>query len=256
MKMIDKQLLTYTLGAGMVAAPAVGSAGIVHIDYDPDLVAADPSAVTEGNEGYFIVSTKPDASFGDLLDSGNVDTFTPPAVTEAFLMFFSPDEEDDGGSPNLDNPGIAYDEVILKGGNEWITGITKAAFNLNDMVPLLSDPEGAAYNPAAAFGDGAPEDGFFSFFVTDDDPGMPENATIFYGWGEVETNIDLNGVADETITLKQLAINMTPNQSLCVGDTETSCKAVPVPAPIALIALGAAGIAGMRRRRTGLKAAA
>ena len=67
-----------------------------------------------------------------------------------------------------------------------------------------------------------------------------------FGWVDVVKGGGTNG---NNITLAQFAYQNTAGAAIAAGDSGASSGAVPEPSSLAILALGAAGVCGFRRRR-------
>jgi hypothetical protein len=94
---------------------------------------------------------------------------------------------------------------------------------------------------AAAGGWSLGDTGFFGFKFT-------SGANTHYGWGEMNISGSPAGFG---FSILRAYYEDTPGASIAVGATESPPPPTPAPAPstLALLALGAAGVPLLRRRR-------
>ncbi|MDA7873785.1 PEP-CTERM sorting domain-containing protein [Rhodopirellula sp.] len=69
-------------------------------------------------------------------------------------------------------------------------------------------------------------------------------ANKYYGWVDVARQ-----VGGDALTFTQYAYQNTAGAAIAAGDSGASSGAVPEPSSLAILALGAAGVCGFRRRR-------
>ncbi len=77
---------------------------------------------------------------------------------------------------------------------------------------------------------------------------IPVSGTTYYGWASI------NLAADHTLTLNNFAMQLNPNTAILAGATPAA-SAAPEPDAVALLALGASGLAAFRLRRKAQAAA-
>jgi PEP-CTERM motif len=80
------------------------------------------------------------------------------------------------------------------------------------------------------------DDAYLGFYITDG------SSNKHYGWAEISA---VAGASTDSFTLVGYAYETNPNESINAG----SLSDVPEPSSLALVALGAAGLAILRRRR-------
>jgi hypothetical protein len=69
-----------------------------------------------------------------------------------------------------------------------------------------------------------------------------------YNYGWMDITLDAFNSGGDTIVIKGIAVESTPNTPIVTGDTGAGSSAVPEPGTLALLVLGATGLAALRRR--------
>jgi hypothetical protein len=216
---IESRLAQYGAMAAVVAtgfiAPAAQAGSIVFVD-----TSASSNNSTAGGAVYFNPST---GTFGGHNSAGATFTLTHAAVSNS----------------GIENEfRIAGASFFVSGSNSKSQLLVKK-FNANDVIgPGPTPTKGSTVIVGASSAGGGDISNF---------GGGPAYIGLYegghYGWAEVNIVGGFQG------TLLGFAYDTTAGESIKAGQT-SSVSSTPEPSSLALLALGSAGIAAWRRRKT------
>jgi hypothetical protein len=215
----DSKLLSYAIAGGAaLLSPAAGHAGIIY-----------SGTVNQSTSPILNLDLNAD-TLVDYIFTGTLGS--PTTVTNSV----------DGGSN-----GVAIGTTGVAAGVD-VAGLsfqTSAVLNTGTVSPGYCDPKIKTC---------------FKATVTNNGP-LPVSTPVYlglsfdisgqthYGWAQISTTMlgTTSNTADSLVTVIDYAYETTPGASLLTGQTVGA--PTPEPSSLALFALGAAGIAALRRRR-------
>lgn len=217
-----------TAAAGLTPAALAGFGGVALLPAEAEagpVQSAVVNAVIPDNiSGLYIdVVTGTTATSGSGLPSWDIDPYSQSSGTG--LSWFPGGGANDRGMMRYpgDTSGAA--------GNLGLGTLVSAAASFSQNT----NPVSFGSNPGQWLLNGV---NYFGFrFLNEAD------SQVHYGWGSM-----ILGANPGTRTIGQIWYESTPNTGITVGNT-LAAAAVPEPAPLALLAGGAAGLLAFRRRR-------
>jgi len=237
---LDKRLLAYALaaGAGLAAAPELAQATIVY---------SNPADTTISSNGQFI----------------DIDLNNDTIIFDARVSTFSFSDDDDGYS---------FAEASVRvGGNGQLTGVIgnfsdAAALAAGDPISPLQSFQDIQFSTrlmasSYAYADGESFTDIYGPFANVGDRYLGLTFQIdgaaHFGWARfgVTASAFAEGgstFATASATLRAYAFEDCPREGILAGATQggASCPSgVPMPPALALVALGAGGLALWRARR-------
>jgi hypothetical protein len=220
-KVDDKRLLAYAAAAGAaLAAAAPADASIIHTVplTNTTVTNVHPVTVTIGGLNFSFNEMNAGGSYSARLKVGtSAGNIGANAGKAAFAV---------GNSSNILN--LPYHNPIPFASNNWSNGnpgiLLSFGINTNNQV------NGAFANKAT---------GYIGIRIG--------QGNYNYGWIQINPNNVSGSDVNSGYTIKDWAYETEFNKTILAGDTGTS--AVPEPSTLALLALGAGGLAVMRRRK-------
>jgi MYXO-CTERM domain-containing protein len=218
---VERRWYAYALaGAGAVAAaPPAHAVGIIFTPANTTITASCSGSFCTGASSVLQVD----------LDNNAVIDFTLQAdvVSSAAFLHFAGTGSTAAGAfrngTNLTTPFLTAGTSI---------GPAGAGFSYVTAAHIL--------NPSSVWGNG---DGYLGleFHL----PSDPNPSDVNYAWAEL--NLSFNGTNSYSVTLEGFAYQSIPNTPIMAGDTGITPE--PGTAGLALLALGACGLAAWRRRK-------
>ena len=212
------KLCTYMVGAGALGMAQFANAGIIELDGVP-ITAVDPDATVEGDIEAIKLEIFPDSLVATLLAP-----YSDTAVTGNSIILAPSDHWVKAGGGEKSDP--AFYEI---GTDVSVTGPLELGQMVNDEQLWLG-------TLGVIKGGNLPsEDGVYYAGFRLKEPGDSAlDSDFFYGWLQYEIG---------SVTILGAALETTLNEGIEVGQT------VPVPATLALMVTGLAGLGAVRRRR-------
>jgi len=222
----EKLALLAGSGAAIAAAPATSEAAIV-------MSTTAPIATMAG----FDNTNNWDVDGDGTVDFALINIFSIFSTSTTTSFFF--DFDDRNGGRLVAPAGAALRGISLLPADEIIGAGLDSAYQFHAAAQTSNSIAYMAYgtsinigSDAAAGGWSLGDTGFFGFRFTNTSGGT------HFGWGELTINADASG-----FSVNRAYYNDVAGESIAVG-------AIPEPSSVALLALGAAGLATWRRRKS------